>query len=104
LLAARITETTIERHACEQRLAEVERLIAEGSFPEAKRLAKRLADEPGTPTDVARRARELVAIAEAGLQKVWKDVQSTTDTTVVNPRRKGKPDDDDPNRRNGGSS
>jgi len=64
-------ETALTSAAWQRRTGEIEKLIADRSYPEAKRLAESLAAEPGVPPEVAVRARELGAQAERELKRIF---------------------------------
>lgn len=86
LLEERITQAIVDRRAAEaeeagkkalleaawqRRLAEIEELLAAKSYPEARKLAARLAAEAGVPPEVAERARALAEQADAGLRDAF---------------------------------
>lgn len=61
----------VGRVAWQRQIAEIEELIGERSYPEAKRLAKKLAADAAAPPDVADRARELAAQADTALKSIF---------------------------------
>ena len=61
------TEQAIWQH----RLEDIQALINDKSYPEAKRLADRLAAEAAAPTAVSARARELSAKAAQALKQIF---------------------------------
>jgi hypothetical protein len=67
--AARALE--VDRAAWQRQISEIEGLIGERSYPEAKRLAKKLAADAAAPPDVAARARELAAQADSALKSIF---------------------------------
>jgi hypothetical protein len=64
-------EAALASAAWQRRMGEIETLLADRSYPEAKRLAERLAAEPTAPPEVAARARELAVQAERELKRIF---------------------------------
>jgi hypothetical protein len=64
-------EDALTRAAWERRIGEIERLIGDRSYPEARRLAEGLTAEAGVPAEVAVRARELAARADRELKRIF---------------------------------
>jgi hypothetical protein len=64
-------EAALTRAAWERRIGEIERLVGDRSYPEAKRLAEGLAAEAGVPAEVAARARDLAAQADRELKRIF---------------------------------
>ncbi len=60
-----------EETAWQRRVQEIRSLIREKSYPEAKKLAARLADEPGAPESITSLARELGAQADQELKRIF---------------------------------
>jgi len=92
-IVARETATekvALARKAWDDRIGEIETLLAEATYPEAKRLAERLLEDPALPADLATRARELAAEAEQKLRGIWGDTEAESTTEVVNPRTRKK--------------
>jgi hypothetical protein len=64
-------EAALTSAAWQRRIAEIERLVGDRSYPEARRLAEGLAAEAGAPPEVVTRARELSAQADRELKRIF---------------------------------
>ncbi|HZF07871.1 MAG TPA: serine/threonine-protein kinase [Thermoanaerobaculia bacterium] len=72
-----------EKEKWQQRLQQIEGLIGEKSYPEARQMATKLAGENGVPETVADRARELAAQADQALKDLFNKTKIKTQDSVV---------------------
>lgn len=79
-------QEVIRRAAWNRRLSEIERLIQERSYPEAKRLADNLAGETSVPAEVQREARELAVRAQTELKRIFAGAAFGAESHKVQPK------------------
>jgi tRNA A-37 threonylcarbamoyl transferase component Bud32 len=96
IVASRTQEkrAAVERKAWEERVQEIQTLLDERSYPEAKKLAERLLASQEVPGDLAAQARQLSELAEQELKKIWADTKVGDSTNEIINNRKRKKDRD----------
>jgi hypothetical protein len=72
-----------EKEKWQQRLQQIESLVSDKNYPEARQMATKLAGESGVPEQVADRARELAAQADQALKDLFNKTKIKTQDSVV---------------------